>query len=178
VELGRSVSPGIGLFSTEHLGHAQTYRNSIIVSCKTIILVVHIMFCHRSSLGDCSCGDEPTGESYLLGYNPCALFNSTDNLKEQKELCILLVPCLAYFLTLRMEVTCSSETSVDFKRTLRCYTPKNRTLHKPQIPHGPTGFTVCTAQNLTLSVTHFSGRMPWYTPLMQHVFDFKAKLMM
>jgi hypothetical protein len=28
--------------------------------------------------------------------------------------CFTLVPCLAYSFTLKMEVTCSSETSVDF----------------------------------------------------------------
>jgi hypothetical protein len=36
-----------------------------------------------------------------------------------------LVSCLAYYLTLKMEATCSSETSVDFQRTTLHYIPKN-----------------------------------------------------
>jgi hypothetical protein len=36
---------------------------------------------------------------------------------------------LAYSSTLKMEVTCSSETSVDFQRTTRRYIPEERTLH-------------------------------------------------
>jgi hypothetical protein len=35
---------------------------------------------------------------------------------------------LAYALTLMMEVTCSSETSVDFQWTTCCYIPEDRTL--------------------------------------------------
>jgi hypothetical protein len=40
-----------------------------------------------------------------------------------------LVSCLPYSLTLKMEVTCSSEMSVDFQRTTLHYIPKVRTLH-------------------------------------------------
>jgi hypothetical protein len=35
---------------------------------------------------------------------------------------------LAYFWTLKMEVICSSETSVDFQRSTRRYIPRDRTL--------------------------------------------------
>jgi hypothetical protein len=42
----------------------------------------------------------------------------------------ILVSCLAYSYTLKMEATHSSETSVDFQRTTLCYTPKDITLHK------------------------------------------------
>jgi hypothetical protein len=38
-----------------------------------------------------------------------------------------LVSCLAYSSTLRMEATCSCETSVDFKRTTRRYITEDRT---------------------------------------------------
>jgi hypothetical protein len=37
----------------------------------------------------------------------------------------------AYSSTLKMEVTCSSETSVHFQRTSWRYNPKHRTLHAP-----------------------------------------------
>jgi hypothetical protein len=37
--------------------------------------------------------------------------------------CFMLVSCMAYFSTLKMEATCSSETPVDFQRTTRCYIP-------------------------------------------------------
>jgi hypothetical protein len=36
-----------------------------------------------------------------------------------------LVSCLAYSSTLKMEATCSSETSVDSERTARRYIPEN-----------------------------------------------------
>jgi hypothetical protein len=37
------------------------------------------------------------------------------------DTCFMLVSCLAYSSTLKMEATCSSETSVDFQRTtVRC----------------------------------------------------------
>jgi hypothetical protein len=41
----------------------------------------------------------------------------------------LLVSCLGYFLTLKIEATCSYETSVDFQRTTRRYIPEDGTLH-------------------------------------------------
>jgi hypothetical protein len=48
------------------------------------------------------------------------------------ELCLppafRLVSCSAYSSTLKIEVICSSETSVDFQRTTWCYIPVDRTL--------------------------------------------------
>jgi hypothetical protein len=41
----------------------------------------------------------------------------------------ILVSFLAYYSTLKMEVTCSSETLIDFQRTTRPYIPEERTLH-------------------------------------------------
>jgi hypothetical protein len=43
--------------------------------------------------------------------------------------CFMLVSCLAYSSTLKMEARCFSETSVDFQRTTRRYIPEDRTLH-------------------------------------------------
>jgi hypothetical protein len=40
----------------------------------------------------------------------------------------VLVSCLAYYLTLRMEVTCSSKMLVDFQLTTWCSVPEDRTL--------------------------------------------------
>jgi hypothetical protein len=40
-----------------------------------------------------------------------------------------LVSYLAYSSTLKMEATCSSETSEDFQRTTRRYIPEDRTLN-------------------------------------------------
>jgi hypothetical protein len=42
----------------------------------------------------------------------------------------MLFLCLAYPSTLKIEVICSSETSVDFQRTTRGYIPEARTLRK------------------------------------------------
>jgi hypothetical protein len=48
-------------------------------------------------------------------------------------LCLLsaftLVSCLAYSLALKMEVICSSETSVDFQQSTRHYIPEARMLY-------------------------------------------------
>jgi hypothetical protein len=41
----------------------------------------------------------------------------------------MLASCLAYSLTLKMEVTCFSETSVDFQRTTQRYIPEYGILH-------------------------------------------------
>jgi hypothetical protein len=42
-----------------------------------------------------------------------------------------LVSCLVYHSVLKMEATCSSETSVDFQRTTRRNVPEDRTLRVP-----------------------------------------------
>jgi hypothetical protein len=41
--------------------------------------------------------------------------------------CFMLVSCLAYSFTLKMEVTCPSEVSVDFQQTAWHYITKDRT---------------------------------------------------
>jgi hypothetical protein len=41
--------------------------------------------------------------------------------------CFMLVTCLAYSPTLKIEATCSSETSVEFKRHTRRYIPEDIT---------------------------------------------------
>jgi hypothetical protein len=43
--------------------------------------------------------------------------------------CFRLVSCLAISWTLKVEVTCSSDTSVDFQRSTRRYIPEDRPLH-------------------------------------------------
>jgi hypothetical protein len=42
--------------------------------------------------------------------------------------CFIIVSYLAYFRTLKMEPTCSSETSADFQPITRRYIPEDRTL--------------------------------------------------
>jgi hypothetical protein len=64
--------------------------------------------------------------SLFLDIVPCSplkvtrLFGVTQFL----ALCFMLVSSLAYSLVLKMEVICSTETSVDFERTLWCYVPE------------------------------------------------------
>jgi hypothetical protein len=43
--------------------------------------------------------------------------------------CLMLISCLAYFLTLKMEATCSPKMSVAFQQTTWHYIPEDRTLH-------------------------------------------------
>lgn len=47
----------------------------------------------------------------------------------------MMVYFLAHSATLNMEENCSSETSVHFHRTTRCYIPEAETLHKDYL-HG------------------------------------------
>jgi hypothetical protein len=42
--------------------------------------------------------------------------------------CFMLVSCLTYSSTLKMDAICSSETCVEFHRTTRHYIPEGRTL--------------------------------------------------
>jgi hypothetical protein len=42
---------------------------------------------------------------------------------------LTLVSCSAYYSTLKMEAICSSEASVDFQRTTRCYIPEDSILY-------------------------------------------------
>jgi hypothetical protein len=42
----------------------------------------------------------------------------------------MLLSCLAYFLTLRIEMICSSEILVDVLWTTQCYIPEDRTVHR------------------------------------------------
>jgi hypothetical protein len=43
--------------------------------------------------------------------------------------CLALISCLDYSITLKIETICSSETSIDFQRTIWSHIPENRTLH-------------------------------------------------
>jgi ABC-type uncharacterized transport system permease subunit len=66
--------------------------------------------------------------------------------------CFVLVSCLVYSLILKVEVICSSETSVDFQWSVQSCNPEDRTLHK----HCCENFYLCThscAYSLTHSVT-------------------------
>jgi hypothetical protein len=62
-------------------------------------------------------------------YNPLLLLFSCMLLALLLPACFMLVSCLAYSSTLKMEVVCSSEMSVDFHQTLQCYTPEDGAAH-------------------------------------------------
>jgi hypothetical protein len=88
------------------------------------LFVVHICMCvcahKRHSLISCvtGLGTYHCEEYYLLGYN--ARFGLPP--------ASTLVSCSAYS-AMKMDATCSSETSVDFQRTTRRYIPKVSNLH-------------------------------------------------
>jgi hypothetical protein len=48
-------------------------------------------------------------------------------------ICFILVYLMPYSQTMKMEATCSAETSVDFPRIKRCDIPEGRTLHNHHI---------------------------------------------
>jgi hypothetical protein len=62
----------------------------------------------------------------LLWYNAPRFVESQPTFQKSKH--CLLVSCLAYSSTLKMEATCSSETSVGFQRITRRYVSADRTL--------------------------------------------------
>jgi hypothetical protein len=56
-------------------------------------------------------------------------FLRSKNKPMKNPVCFMLVPCLAYFSNLNMEVIRSTEISIIFNWTTRGYTPEDRTLH-------------------------------------------------
>jgi hypothetical protein len=54
--------------------------------------------------------------------------------------CFMLVSYLAYSSSLKMETTCSSETSDDFQRTTQPYIPEDKAIHEytPTYSHIPS----------------------------------------
>jgi hypothetical protein len=69
-------------------------------------------------------------EFYLLGYNAVWSIEGQLTFRKKQATCFMLVSCLAYSSTLKMEVTCSSETLAGFQWTTQHYIPQDRTLHK------------------------------------------------
>jgi hypothetical protein len=59
---------------------------------------------------------------YLVSYHSVT--------SKEGSTCFILVTCLAYSSTLKMDVTCSSETSVDSQQTIWHYIPEARTLQR------------------------------------------------
>jgi hypothetical protein len=59
----------------------------------------------------------------------CNFHIQGSSMKQEKVTSFMLVVCLAYILTMKLEATCSSETSDDFQRNTRRYIPENRTLN-------------------------------------------------
>jgi hypothetical protein len=61
------------------------------------------------------------------------LFGTENKCEADKQvllaICFPLISCFAYFSTLKIEATCSSETLAGFQRTTRRYVPEDRTLH-------------------------------------------------
>jgi hypothetical protein len=55
-----------------------------------------------------------------------------------------LVSCSTYSSTLKMEAICSSETSVNFERTTRHYTPEGSTFHNHHYENLKSTLLVCS----------------------------------
>jgi hypothetical protein len=70
-----------------------------------------------------------------------------------------LISCLVCSLTLKMEVTCSSETSVDFQQTAQCYISEDRTLQLRKPPNNTSGYPS------RVYGTHFWNHYPQQTRL-------------
>jgi hypothetical protein len=96
-----------------------TEKISIAVTCLTYILV-EISAREQVILSSCV--------AFLVTF----LEHTLSVLQPQLRLppAFTLVSCLAYSSTLKIEATCSSETSVYFQRTTRRYITEDRILHK------------------------------------------------
>jgi hypothetical protein len=69
--------------------------------------------------------------NYVPEEHVASIFRVEKNAKQESGLKAggKLVSCLAYSSILKMKATCSSETSVDFQRTLWCCIPEDKALH-------------------------------------------------
>jgi hypothetical protein len=56
-------------------------------------------------------------------------YSTLRSTKSLLAICFMLVSCLDYSFTLKMEAICSFETSVDFQRSTLCYIAEDRSLH-------------------------------------------------
>jgi hypothetical protein len=73
---------------------------------------------------------EPVGRWVLSSDRmPCNRPSKKLAWSRQQVACLTLVSCLAYSSVLKMEVTCSTETSVDFQRTTWCNNPEDTIPH-------------------------------------------------
>jgi hypothetical protein len=99
-------------------------------------------------------------EFFVLGYNAvyrrfwgkCCLRLQGRRISQARNqqvatTCFMLLSCLAYSSTLKLDMTCSFETSDSLQRTTRRYIPEDRTLYNigwgPQILHNvPNRFTL------------------------------------
>jgi hypothetical protein len=91
--------------------------------------------------------------------------NITDN---NPRPCYMLVSCLAYSSTLKMEATCSSEMSVHFERTKRRYIPGDITLYTPCIISGSSPNV--KVKGKALPVTGREGPWGYETSKLPHFF--------
>jgi hypothetical protein len=101
---------------------------------------------------------EPTGMTCCLPFLFRFLYNP--RFGASRLLCLspsfVLISCSAYSSILKMEATCSSENSVDFQRTTRCYIPKDMNLHVFQLisSYKFPIFTVLFIQGLICLYSH------------------------
>jgi hypothetical protein len=106
---------------------------------------------------------------------------------------------LRLVLALKMEVTCSSETSADFQQTTWCYIPDNRTIHNTAVrtsncmlQAGLLGFCVLytivrTVQNLLVcykfelvifkSICKTHNCKAFFSPMTEHFLFIKARVL-
>jgi hypothetical protein len=83
-----------------------------------------------------------------------------------------LVPCLSYFSTLKIEATCSTETSIDFQRTTRHCTTEDRTFFCVMAVIQSQQYPICTVSINYLWIPNIlqesSGYSVFHKPVLCH----------
>jgi hypothetical protein len=120
--------------------HYNIFKSIVIMNCENKIMLVNsftyksedlctfvINLCNKSTI----LSSPPIRITHFIWRPARVARNQHERGSKQSLLatCFMLISCLVYSLTLMMEMTCSSETSVDFQWMTQHYIPEDRILH-------------------------------------------------
>jgi hypothetical protein len=100
---------------------------------------------------------------------PDRLIRHTMPASPLRDTCLMLVSCLAYFSTVKVEATCSSETSVNFQHITCRYIPEDRTLRKYCYENLKSYLDNNISVRRHTSSIHVSASQPSTAPFVHHI---------